>query len=95
MEWLKRKIRRWLAEDAGPPAPVLEAIINGQIVRVIPVTAVGTGLMCRVPSKNKAMSQQIILEHSAADRDHFWDLWRHFGGRAVWEDGTEFEPEVK
>ena len=92
MNWTKRKIREWLAEDDGPPLPVLEAVVDNQITRVIPMGAVGMGLLCKLPSKCGSMQPRILLENNAVDKKHFWHLWEHMGGCAVWEDGTPFSP---
>ena len=92
LNWLKNKIRKWLAEEDGPPAPVLEAIISGRPVRVVPKGAVGMGLLCRVPAECGTMQRLFVLEFEAVDQDIFWKLWKRLGGSAVWEGGDRFEP---
>lgn len=92
MGWIKDKIRKWLAEDEGPPEPVMEAVVDNQITRVIPMGAVGAGLLCKIPSKCGGMQSRIVLEDSAIDKRHFWHTWEHMGGQAVWDDGTPFVP---
>ena len=92
MNWLKQKIRNWLAEDDGPPHPVLEVTVDGKITRVVAKRPVGAGILCQMPSDCGGMQSRVILADQAVDRHHFWKVWRHYGGGAVWEDGSPFEP---
>ena len=67
---------------------------------VIPSQVVGlSGLHLQVKYKKPDGSEctTLIDEWRAVDRNEFWKLWTHMGGKSMrlrWEDGTEFQPGV-
>lgn len=90
--WFRRWVKRWLE---GPPEPVLEALVGGEIRRVVPHAICGLGLLCNVPT-SEGMSQQMILHTHAVDQQHFWRLWKSMGGSEMklWADGKPFKPGI-
>lgn len=90
--WIKRRLREWLNDE--PLSTTLEIMLDGDIKKVVATGRIGQRLICFVPS-NRGHREYLAAEHQACDKDHFWGLWRQFGGvesGATWEDGTPFSP---
>ncbi len=87
MRLLRAIARPWAAPPPPRPSPVFEALIDGRWTRVCAMRPVGLHLECRIGTGSR-----LIKASGAVDPDHFWALWKSLGGRAVWADGTEYQP---
>ena len=82
LEWLKQKIRGWLLE--GQPVS-LDIEVNGSKLHATGV--MGLCLVCA-----NEFGSRLVSAREATSKTHFWALWKQLGGKAYWEDGTEFIP---
>lgn len=90
---LKAHIRSWLMEPDEPDEsdPSLKIQLDGQEFTAIPSQAIGLRLQCSIPAPG-GMRVQLLGESQCVDRAKFWKAWKSLGGKAVWEDGSAFEP---
>lgn len=92
LNWLKRKIRDWLKEDETI-SNTLEANIYGKVTKVFATGVVGIRLQCNVDLL-KGGGVYLLGDHQACDKNHFWKLWKHLGGKAQFDDGEKFDPDL-
>lgn len=95
LEWLKRRLRKWLEADVTSGDGTLEAILPGVGRKRFSVTGC-VGL--RLAGLSEADGEvRLIGPEEAADPDRFWEEWRRWNPRGsglVWEsDGTPFVPQ--
>lgn len=88
LEPVRRRLRAWiLAGDPVAPATpdlVLNCWIDGRLVRVLAVGAVGLRLRVRT-----AKGETLVDHRSATNPDAFWAAWKRLSPSANlrWEDG--------
>lgn len=91
MEWLKKRLRAWLAE---PEARIdeLDCIIDGKHRRMRITGVHGMKLSCVGEA-----GQFLIGSHQAVEPKLFWRAWeqRTPAGKFTWPDGTPFKPGGK
>lgn len=87
LNWIRDKLRRWLAEEKRVDA--LECFIDRKIVRVVISDVAGMKLM--VTDGNGTW---LVGPEQCIDRHEFWIAWgQRSKGDYVWEDGSAFRPE--
>lgn len=78
LQWLKKKIKKWLEEDASyiVSSLDLEILENGKIVKTTALRASGLYIVCR-----KAMGCEVLINSSQArDSELYWKLWTQLTG---------------
>lgn len=91
LRWLKRRLRKWLGIESESVSPIFDAVVDGEVQRVVALRSIGLGLVCKL-SKHGGASERFILKGQACDREHYQQLLKHFGGleNLVWGDGTRY-----
>jgi len=91
MNWLKKRLRAWLAEPEGPVIE-LDCIIENKCHRMRVVRVHGMKL-----EVVGTAGQFLIGSHQCVDPKRFWLAWeqRTPTGRYHWPDGTPFKPGGK
>lgn len=71
---------------------------EGETLDAEPVSVLGLGLVCRLPSTERRLGASIfVTQWQADDPLAFWTAWESLGGAGeglVWEDGSEFHPPI-
>jgi hypothetical protein len=70
--------------------------VEGEVVDVEPIRAVGLGLVCQIPpGPHRLACQALMFDSHAVDQRAFWHAWASLGGAGqglIWEDGQPFHP---
>lgn len=90
LNWIRQKLRNWLKEEE-PVSQKIEASIDGNLVFVFATGVIGLRLNCNIPAQHGSRVY-LLSDHQVCNKEHFWNLWKHLGGKASWEDGEPFEP---
>ena len=93
--WLRRRLRRWLGIESESVSPVFEAVVDGEVRRVIALRSVGLHLVCKIP-RDRGASERLVSESQACDRKHYRRLLENLGGlqNLIWDDGTRYGNEL-